>query len=90
MDALNQDQKWAIISLGSAILAAIVVRAGIRAAWKVTQDEEPPLNPLRQDSDWSDALLFSLATGVTVGLARLAARAAAMRWVDGNRLFPRT
>lgn len=89
MDALNQDQKWAIVSLASAILAAVVVRGGIRAAWKVTQDEEPPLNPLRQDSDWTDALLFSLATGVTVGLARLAARAAATKWEEDRRLFPR-
>ena len=90
MDALNQDQKWAIVSLGSAVLAAVVVRRAIRMGWKATQDEDPPLNPLRQDSDWTDAVLFSLASGLTVGLARLAARAAASLWEEERRFFPRT
>lgn len=80
MVSLSREQKWQLVSLGSAVLAAVVVRGGIKAAWKVTRDDDPPLNPLRQDSTWTDAVLFSLATGVTVGLARLGARAAASTW----------
>lgn len=77
MVSLSREQKWQLVSLGSAVLAAVVVRGGIKAAWKVTRDDDPPLNPLRQDSTWTDAVLFSVATGLTVGLARLGARAAA-------------
>ncbi len=74
---LSREQKWNAISLGAAVLASVVVRGGIRAAWKLTRDEDPPLNPLREDSTWTDAMLFSLATGLTVGLAQLGARALA-------------
>lgn len=83
---LSREQQWMALSLGSAVLAAVVVRGGIRAAWKVTRDDDPPLNPLRQDSTWTDAVLFSLATGLTVGLARLGARAvASSAWNEEKR-----
>lgn len=83
MKSLTPEQKWQLVSLGSAILAAVVVRGGIKLGWKAARDEEPPLNPLTQDSSWTDALMFSLATGLTVGLARLGARAVAANvWDD--------
>lgn len=74
---LSEDQKWQMLMLGSAVAAAVVVRGGIRLAWKASRDDEPPMNPMRREADWSDAVLFSIATGATVGLARLAARAIA-------------
>ena len=77
MRRLSREQEWKLISLGSAIAAAVLVRAGMKAGWKVAKDEEPPLNPLRQDSDWSDAIVFAFSMGVGAGLARLAARALA-------------
>ena len=83
---LTHEQKWSAVSLGSAVLAAVVVRGGIKAVWKVTRDDNPPLNPLREDSTWTDAVLFSVAAGLTVGLARLGARAvAASAWNKGKR-----
>lgn len=80
---LSREQKWRAASLGSAVLAALVVRGGVRAVWKAVADDPPPLNPLREDSTWTDAVLFSLATGLTVGLARLGARAVAASVWDG-------
>lgn len=74
---LDEEQKWRVAMLGSAIAAAVLVRGGIRLAWSAARDDDPPLDPLRRDADWSDAVLFSLATGATVGLARMAARAIA-------------
>ncbi|HEV2150317.1 MAG TPA: DUF4235 domain-containing protein [Longimicrobiaceae bacterium] len=82
---LSREQKWRAVSLGSAVLAAVVVRGGIRAVWKATRDDEPPLDPLREDSSWTDAVLFSVATGLTVGLARLGARAVAASALDEGK-----
>lgn len=87
MASLTREQRWRIVSLGSAVLAAVVVRGGIKVVWKATRDDDPPLNPLREDGTWTDAVLFSLATGLSVGLARLAARAvAASVWENETRL----
>lgn len=86
MANLTHEQRWRLVSFGSAVLAAVVVRGGIRMAWKATRDDDPPLNPLREDSTWTDAVMFSLATGLSVGLARLAARAvAASTWEKETR-----
>lgn len=77
MKNLTEEQRWQLVSLGSAVLAAIAVRGALKLGYRAATDEEPPLNPLHQDSSWTDALVFSLATGLTVGLARLGARAVA-------------
>ena len=74
---LTREDEWKLISLASAVVAAIVVRSGLKATWKAARDEEPPLNPLRQDSEWTDALVFAAAMGLGAGLARLGARTAA-------------
>ena len=78
MAELTEDQKWQVISLLSAVGAAVLVRGGIQVVWKATRDDDPPLNPLRQDGSWADAVVFSAAVGVAAGLARLAARAIAI------------
>lgn len=86
MASLTREQRWRIVSLSSAVLAAVVVRGGIQVVWKATRDDDPPLNPLREDGTWTDAVLFSLATGLSVGLARLAARSvAASVWEKETR-----
>lgn len=86
MVSLSREQKWQLVSLGSAVAAAVVVRGGIKVLWKATRHDDPPLNPLREDGSWTDAVLFSVVTGLTVGLARLGARAAAARvWDEGKR-----
>ena len=82
-DVWTEERQWQMVSLGSAIVAAVLVRGAIRAGWRLTRNDTPPLNPLRQDGTWMDAVLFSVATGLTVGLARLGARAIATRaWED--------
>lgn len=86
---LSEDQEWRLLSLGSTVAAAIVVRSGIRFAYRLAKNEEPPLDPLRQDADWSDAVVFGVATGVTVGLARLLARTVASAAWENNHLLPR-
>ena len=90
MANVSQEQRWRLVSFGSAVLAAVVVRSAIKVVWNATRDDDPPLNPLREDSTWRDAVLFSLATGVAVGLARLGARAiAASTWQkEGRPHFP--
>lgn len=85
MANLSHEQRWRLISLGSTVLAAVLVRSGLKVLWNATRDDDPPLNPLREDSTWTHAVLFSLATGLSVGLARLAARAIAASWQKEGR-----
>lgn len=82
---LTREQKWNAISIGAVVIAALAVRRAMKAAWKAKRGDDPPLNPLREDSTWTDAVLFSVATGLAVGLARLGARAATAATLDPER-----
>jgi len=73
--------KWLIVGLGSAYVASWAVRNLLRAGWRTVADDDPPLNPASHDTDWNEALTWTVLTGVTAGVVRLVARrSAAATW----------
>lgn len=78
---------WLALGLGSAFVASFAVRNLLRAGWRTVTDEDPPLNPSSLDTDWNEAIVWTVVTGVTAGLTRLVARrgaAATWRSVTGS------
>jgi hypothetical protein len=72
---------WFAVATGAGALGAFLVRQGLNQAWKLAREEDPPENPAAWDVDWRDAVAWTLATGVVVGLGRLfALRGAAAGW----------
>lgn len=79
---------WRGVALGSAALAAMGARSGLRAGWRRWRDEEPPDNPARRGVGWTDALVWAGVMGLAAGVARVTARRlAAGGWerVTGDR-----
>lgn len=74
MKTLNDEKLWQAVSSTSAIAAGVLARKSLQAGWEKAKKEEPPLNPESRDVSWKDAIIWTIATGVTVGLARLIAR----------------
>lgn len=73
--------KWLVLGLGSAYVASYAVRNLLRAGWRTFTDDDPPLNPASYDTDWNEALTWTVLTGVAAGVARLVARrSAAATW----------
>lgn len=62
------------ITFAAAILGGIVARRLVKAGWQAAFREHPPLNPASREVDWSDALLWGLASGALVGTIRVFAR----------------
>jgi hypothetical protein len=78
---LNRKTMWLGVGAGAALLGGAAVRQGLHQAWKLTMGEDPPLDPTARDVAWRDAILWTVATGVVVGLGRLIARrGAAAGW----------
>lgn len=63
---------WKIIGTGGAILAGVAARKATIVGWKLLTGNEPPANPEDPDVTWPEAIGFATATGIAVGLARLA------------------
>jgi hypothetical protein len=73
-----------VVSAAAAMAAAFVVRKVLTFAWTKATGKEPPANPEDPQVALSEALTWSVLTGVSVGAARLlATRAAARRTYSG-------
>lgn len=76
-----QDTLWKAVVTAAGIGAAIGARKGLAAAWKAGVKTDPPANPADPDTTWPEAIGWTIATGVAVGVARLLAnRGAAAGW----------
>lgn len=78
---MSNQLKWKIVANGAAFLAAMAVRAIISKSWKAVTHEEPPKNPESSEVQLREALMWTVATALTAGIARLLAhRGAAVGW----------
>jgi hypothetical protein len=73
-----------VVSAAAAMAAAFVVRKVLTFAWTKATGKEPPTHPEDPQVALTEALTWSVLTGVSVGAARLlATRAAARRTYSG-------
>jgi hypothetical protein len=82
MGQTAEKTAWKLAAVGSGVIAGIVVRKVLMTGWKAThKGHTPPTNPANRDTQWSEALTWTLATSIGVGIARLVAtRGAAGAW----------
>lgn len=76
MEAGLREKKlvWAAVAAGAATLGGSAVRKGLNQAWRAATDEEPPEDPGSPDVPWRHAILWTVATGVVIGLSQLLIR----------------
>jgi hypothetical protein len=73
-ELLSNEEIWSLVAAGSATLAGIAVRSLLNKSWKTVTKNDPPLNPASADTSWKEAIAWTVATSVAVGLAQLLAR----------------
>ncbi len=72
---------WKAAATMAAVVAGIAARNGLMAVWKAARKSDPPNNPAAPDTEWMEALGWTIVTGIGVGIARLVAtRGAAEGW----------
>jgi hypothetical protein len=70
--------SWKLMGSLGAILAGVAARKVMTGLWKTATGNPPPANPEDPETTWQEALGWAVASGTTVGVARLlAARKAA-------------
>ncbi len=75
----KMDLGTKVVSTVAAMVAAFVTRKVITLAWTKATGKEPPTHPEDPQVALSEALSWSMLTGVTVEAARLLATRAAAR-----------
>ena len=64
---------WKLLGTGSALGAGALANAVTKRGWKLATGSNPPDNPEDPDVGWKEAVLWALASGAVIGLARLLA-----------------
>lgn len=89
MGQTAEKTAWKIAATGSGILAGVLTRKVIVASWKAAKGTNPPTNPAARETQWSEALIWTIATSIGVGIARLVAtRGAAGAWEKATGALP--
>jgi hypothetical protein len=78
---VEKQTAWVVVAAGAATFGGMAIRKGLEQAWKLAMHEDPPLDPSARHVAWREAILWTVATGVGIGLGRLIARrGAAAGW----------
>jgi Protein of unknown function (DUF4235) len=86
----RSDIAWKAVALGVGAASAFVTRKAITAVWKGVKGDDPPSNPAARSTTWSQALVWAVASGVALAVARLVAqRSAAAAWKAKTGGYPR-
>lgn len=85
---ISKNQLYSTLSTGTSVLTAILIRKGLNAAWKKIYSTEPPENPGEKRTEMKEAILWTLASGITISLGKLLTNyALASQWkeVEGSK-----
>jgi hypothetical protein len=88
-DAVAGSKSWKAFGLVAATGATIAARKVLETGWRAATGTTPPKNPEHPDVSFGEALGWAIASGVTVGVARmLATRWAADYWRRSTGRLP--
>ncbi|HUH08057.1 MAG TPA: DUF4235 domain-containing protein [Egibacteraceae bacterium] len=80
---------WKVGATAAAVIAGVAARKALTAVWQRTRHTDPPSNPTAPEVSWPEAVGWSMASGMAVGLARLlAARGSAAGWRRATGMLP--
>lgn len=80
---------WRVVGGASGLAAAALTRAALGSLWRARKHDDPPANPAAPSTSWPDAVLWAVATGVALAVARLVAlRGAAEGWRKATGQLP--
>ena len=68
---MKEEHIYALTTLAAAAVAEAVTRQIIHGGWRLAHGVRPPDNPAARDVSWRDAIVFSAATGLLVGVSRV-------------------
>jgi hypothetical protein len=86
---MPNEMTWKVVGGAAGASAGLMVRAGLKAAWKAARGEEAPENPASPSTGWPEALAWAVASGVALAVARLVLqRGAAEAWRAATGAYP--
>ncbi|WP_176955979.1 DUF4235 domain-containing protein [Catalinimonas alkaloidigena] len=80
---------WGLAKAGTVALTSVVVHKLLDEAYAVIQKDHPPKNPDSPDTDWKEAVIWTISSAVLAGVTSvLMRRELARGWVKLTGSMP--
>jgi hypothetical protein len=87
---VGEERRWQLVAMATGALAGLAVRQALQKGWHMIRDESPPENPAARRVGWGQALAWTVATSVAMGVGQLVAeRGAAAGWRKVRGRYPK-
>lgn len=82
MKKISDETTWKAVGFATAAAAAALTRLALKRSWHAATGKEPPTNPAAAQNAWTEAVTWTVASSLVVGLARLVAvrQASRLKW----------
>lgn len=77
-----KERAWDLVAVGAGLAAGALARRLVKKGWRGVGGREPPTDRHEPSVDWSEAVAWSVVSGVAVGASRLLVRRAIERRRD--------
>ncbi len=85
----RQQILWKGVGAVSGAVAGTATRKALTATWRRVRGGDPPTNPASPQTQWSEALIWAVSSGVAMAVTRLIAqRGAAEAWRAKTGSYP--
>ena len=81
---ISDEATWKLVTFAAATAAAFATQWALKNAWHASTGEKPPTNPAAKETAWSEALIWTAASSLAGGLAKLIAKRHAGALKSGN------
>lgn len=84
MPRISDDTTWKALTFVAATGASLLTHSLLKRTWVAVRGTKPPTNPAARETAWSDALLWTAASSLAGGIAKLAAKRHAGAYKAGD------
>jgi hypothetical protein len=89
---IGRERMWKLVSAGIAMLGGLLARKLLRAGYEAIRGDHAapsPFDPSKARFSWPDALLWAVAAGIGLGIAKVvSARVAVIGWEAATGTVP--
>ena len=71
---ISDETTWKALTFAAATGAALVTHWALKNGWHAATGKTPPTNPAARQTAWTEALVWTAASSLAGGIARLVAK----------------
>lgn len=81
---ISDETTWKALTFAAATAAALTTHTLLKKGWHAATGTKPPTNPAARETAWTEALIWTAASSLAGGIAKLVAKRQAGAFKAGD------